>query len=521
MKWDRWILVSAVAAGALLRLPSLDVRPMHTDEAVHAVKFGTLLESGSYRYDKNEYHGPTLNYLTLVPARLSGARNLSETTETTLRIVPVVFGIALLLFLPLFKDLGKKTVAAAAFLTSCSPAMVFYSRYYIQEMILVTFTFGLIVAGYRLITGGGAVWAVAAGICAGLMHATKETWIISIGAMGIALIATFLICRGKGQPKGSFRYRYLLLALLTGAAVSVTLFSSFFTHWQGVTDSLLAYKTYFERAGESSRHGHPWYYFLQLLGWSGSGDGIVWTEAGILILALAGMWNAIRRTNERQPGERCLIIFLGFYGVLLFVILSVLPYKTPWLIVSALQPLIVVAGAGIAAVLAWLKERKAPRWGMLAVCALVAHLAWQSYLGSFKYYDDPTNPYVYSHPTSDVKRVAGAVLEVAKRSPEGMSMPVQVVYPDDEYWPLPWYLRSLRNVGWWRKITADFVPTPVILISPEDEPALLEKLFKQPAPGKTPLYVSLFEKPVYIRPGKEIRGYVMSDLNTTYLKIEK
>jgi uncharacterized protein (TIGR03663 family) len=512
MKWERWIFVGALAAGALLRLPLLDMRPMHTDEAVHAVKFGTLLESGVYRYDKNEYHGPTLNYLTLVPAWLSGARNLSETTETTLRIVPVMFGISLLLFLLLFKDLDRKTVATAALLTACSPAMVFYSRYYIQEMLLVWFSFGLIVAGYRLITGGRAIWAVAAGVCVGFMHATKETWIISVGAMGIALFTTLLICHPEGQPKGFLTYRHLLLALVSGVVVSVTLYSSFFTHWQGVADSLVTYKTYFERAAESSRHGHPWYYFLQVLGWWKSGEGPVWTEGGILVLALIGMVDSLKKTNGREPGERRLIIFFGLYALLMFVILSALPYKTPWLIVSALQPLIVVAGAGMAAVMEWLKERQTLRWGILAVYALVAHLAWQAYLGNYKYYDDPTNPYVYSHPTGDVKLVAQAVLEAAKKSPEKMSMPVQVVYPDDEYWPLPWYLRSLRNIGWWRTITDDFVPTPVILISPEVEPALVEKLFKRPAAGPIPLYVSLFEKPLYVRPGKEIRGYVTLDL---------
>jgi predicted membrane-bound mannosyltransferase len=40
------------------------LRPMHTDEAVDAIKFGALLEKGSYIYDPAEYHGPTLNYFT-------------------------------------------------------------------------------------------------------------------------------------------------------------------------------------------------------------------------------------------------------------------------------------------------------------------------------------------------------------------------------------------------------------------------------------------------------------------------
>jgi hypothetical protein len=43
---------------------------MHGDEAVPADKFGRLPEEHYYEYDTYDYHGPTLNYLTLVPARL-------------------------------------------------------------------------------------------------------------------------------------------------------------------------------------------------------------------------------------------------------------------------------------------------------------------------------------------------------------------------------------------------------------------------------------------------------------------
>ncbi|MCB0293433.1 MAG: hypothetical protein KDH97_24480, partial [Calditrichaeota bacterium] len=62
-----WLIL---ALALLLRLPGLERRPMHTDEAVHAVKFGALLEEGFYEYDPFEYHGPTLNYFTLIPAWL-------------------------------------------------------------------------------------------------------------------------------------------------------------------------------------------------------------------------------------------------------------------------------------------------------------------------------------------------------------------------------------------------------------------------------------------------------------------
>jgi predicted membrane-bound mannosyltransferase len=41
------------------------IRPVHTDEAVHSIKFKGLWEDGKYRYDPDEYHGPTLYYATL------------------------------------------------------------------------------------------------------------------------------------------------------------------------------------------------------------------------------------------------------------------------------------------------------------------------------------------------------------------------------------------------------------------------------------------------------------------------
>ena len=184
------VLILAVAVAALaLRLPRLSQRPMHGDEAIHAYKFGDLLESGTYEYDTYDYHGPTLNYLTLIPAWLSSAKTLIQVNEFTLRIVPVVCGTLLVVMLLLISDgLGTKASVYAAILTAISPAMVFYSRYYIQEMLLVCFTFGAIVSGYRYSKSRHILWAILTGIFLGLMHATKETCIITYAAMLMSLV---------------------------------------------------------------------------------------------------------------------------------------------------------------------------------------------------------------------------------------------------------------------------------------------------------------------------------------------
>jgi len=124
MKWMPilFLLILAVALG--LRLPKLADRPMHHDEANQAYRFGALLETGTYEYDSDDHHGPTLYYLTLPIAWLTGADTFAETSETTYRILPVLFGMLLIFCMPLLRSgLGGIALLTAALLAAVSPAM--------------------------------------------------------------------------------------------------------------------------------------------------------------------------------------------------------------------------------------------------------------------------------------------------------------------------------------------------------------------------------------------------------------
>ena len=111
------LILGALALALALRLAQAGARPMHHDEANQAVKFGVLLETGHYDYDRTDHHGPTLYYLTLPFAWLRGQATLASLDERTIRLVPAVFGAGLILLLPfLASALGRPAIAAAALL---------------------------------------------------------------------------------------------------------------------------------------------------------------------------------------------------------------------------------------------------------------------------------------------------------------------------------------------------------------------------------------------------------------------
>jgi len=538
------LILAATIVALALRLPRLAQRPMHGDEAVHAIKFGDLLEGGIYEYDPDEYHGPTLNYLTLIPARLASAEKLTEVSEFTLRIVPVFFGALLVLLLLLMVDgLGADAAVYAAVLTAISLAMVFYSRYYIHEMLLVCFAFGAIVFGYRYTRSKKITWALLTGMSLGLMHATKETCIIAFGSMLLALLLMLLMQRPKGaliNAAKAVKPSHLIAGLAAGVIVSILFYSSFLTNPRGILDSIRTYTTYFDRAGGNSLHIYPWYYYLKMLIYSRYDDGPIWTEALIVLLAVVGFIAAMTRKGlqdirhktqdtrhkTRDTGLESgvwslvsgvnvhLLRFIGFYTLVLTVVYSVIPYKTPWCMLGFLHGMILLAGVG-AVVLVKLMPNVLPR---LIILLLLfggsVHLFWHSYLSNYKFYADSRNPYVYAHPTIEVFTIVEKIEEYASVHEDGYDIPIDVICPQDDYWPLPWYLRSFKRARWLNEVVNDAPSAPLIIASPDVEAALTNKLYVLTPLQKRQMYLYLFDKPYYVwlRPQVKLLGFVRKDL---------
>lgn len=466
-------------AGFLFRVPRLDLRPLHADEAVHAVKLGELLQTGTYIYNPHEYHGPTLYYFTIPLMRALGVHNLAQIgSQWTLLIIPVIFGSLLIIAPLLLKDaLGWRACTIAALLTAISPAMTFYSRYYIQEMLLVLFAFLTIACAYRMFASAARaryIWCVLLAACAGLTLATKETSLLLFGtALAAAVLsarprATLQLLRSRTAP--------ILAAALLALAIFALLITNFFRNSHALADAAGSVINYVSRAitGDSSTHGsdahrQPWYFYIQRLAWFREHPAFMWSEGIILVLGLIGVAFAPR--NTPSPFVR----FLAIYTAALTIIYSVIPYKTPWNALPFLHGWILLAGIGFIAFHDALPNR-ALRQALSGLFVIgIIQLGWQAYRTNFRFPADTRNPYVYAGTSTDLVNLAQQVEKAAAVSGEKHSLRVQVAAAKSDYWPLPWYLRHFPNTGYWSEVP-ELADAAVIISSPELEDQLAPKL---------------------------------------------
>lgn len=500
-----------LAFGFWFRIYALQLRPMHTDEAVHAAKFGALLDDGFYAYDPNEYHGPTLNYFTRIIAFLRGQASYIQIDEKTLRLVPAVFGILLMLTPLLFFDgIGLRAAFISVALLALSPLFVFYSRYYIQETPLVCFTAAFLGGLWRYWRTGRVRWMILAGVCAGLMAATKETYILTVAAFVLSLLITL---KWVGFPsQASIRRRDGLLGLLLALLVYGAFYSSFGSNLRGIADSFSTYLNWMKHSASNNIHAHPWYWYFKLLTWNEFTERVVWNEDGIVVAALFGIAAAFRRSginHTRNP----FCVLLAFFTLLLTAFYCLIPYKTPWCVLSFVYGMVLLGGFAADTLLKTAEAgwSRTFIWLVFVVIGLISPVI-QTVLLNTAYCASPGNPWVYAHTSRDIFTIEQTVRQAAAASPEGKAMPVQVVAPGHDYWPLPWYLRDFSAVAYTNAVDSNLPKPSLVLYNAQLEQDVLRGLYR-PKPGfDRGLYVPLFRKSVELRPAVQWGGAIAFSL---------
>jgi uncharacterized protein (TIGR03663 family) len=428
VRWSIFALLFLLALA--VRLPHLDQRPMHTDEAVNAYITGDLLAGRAFQYDPHDRHGPALFAVALPVARALGARNFADLSETELRLTPVILGsLTVLLFGAAVELFGFIACLVAALLFAVGPLSVYYNRYFIHETLLVAATLGLMIAGWRAWRGNSLGWAAAAGLCAALQVTCKETAAIQLFALALALAVGWFLPLRERRPTAK------VMAVAAGVFVLgvVLLFTWFGRNWHVFTDLTQAVPRFAARAGGEG-HQKPFGYYFHLI------DPMM----VLFIVAAAGVYGAIcdAVAHVRKPN-----VLVVIYGAIVFLIYSAIPYKTPWLALNIWLPLALACGLGVTAFWEQMKTAGA-RWFIgIAGAFLLAILGAQTKLLAFDLPADAKNPLAYAHTVDDLLRLPPRLQQLAAQA-HLASPRIAVVAADP--WPLPWYLRKFNSVGYWQ-----------------------------------------------------------------------
>ncbi len=478
----------------MLRLYDLNLVPLHHDEGVNGNFLVRLVREGAYTYDPANYHGPTLYYFAAVIPWIakvlfgaSGRDNYGLTTFT-IRLIPVLFGLATigLIFL-LRRRLGTVTVLAAGLMLAVSPGAVYLSRYFIHETLFVFFTLGIVVAIVRFYDDRNSAYLIPAAASAALLFATKETAMISVAVLIIALVAMWIYMWviGDSTKEGSVSERLsvlidemggkpgfvvnILIALTVFVALYLLFYSSFFTNYKGINDSLQTFAIWKKTGNEA--HVHP---AEQYVIW------LVRQESPLLFLGAIGAAIAVLRPKNS------LALFCALWSFGLIAAYSLIPYKTPWLVLNFIVPLALIAGYAIQAI--YELDRRRLRLAAAVLLLAVGVAVYQSINLNFKNYDndDEKNVYVYAHTKRGTLNLVNEVERIAKES-SGNTTGISIVSPD--YWPLPWYFRNFTRVGYYGRMAAASEPLIIANENQKDEvDTNFGHLYQQvpgPDPGET------------------------------------
>jgi uncharacterized protein (TIGR03663 family) len=519
---ERTWLVACVAillVGAFLRLYDLNLVPLHHDEGVNGNFLVRLVRDGAYRYDPRNYHGPTLYYFAAIfpwILRLLFGPNAQDKyglSTIAIRCIPALFGVATIwLVLTLRRRLGTIATLSAALLLAISPGAIYLSRYFIHETLFVFFTLGIVVASLKYFEDPQAVYLILVALSAALLFATKETAMISAAVLVIALIVTWAYrtflersfgeVSGKKKKKGrgySGRYGglhdfvaraggssslaiWVLVALIIFIAVNVLFYSSFFTNFpQGVYDSLKTFE-FWTKTGKEA-HVHP---FATYVWW------LLLQESPLLILGALGATLAVLKPAKSFP------LFSALWSFGLIAAYSLIAYKTPWLSLNFVLPLALISGFTFE----WFYEElgkwdvdKTTRRCILAGILLLAigplpgvarafdqkeiHTktfipGYQTIDLNFINYDNDNRyyVYVYAHTRRETLKLVDEINRLAERTHQGTETGITMVSPD--YWPLPWYLRDYKRVGYFGDMTPSNEP---IIIAKQEQAAEVQATF--------------------------------------------
>lgn len=454
-KKNRYILLflTIIILATALRFYTLDDRVFHHDEGVHGYLTYKLFKHGNYHYDPT-YHGPFLYYTTAAIFHLFGDSNF------TARLLPAIAGVLLVaLIYPLRGWLGDLGALLAAAMLAISPSFLYYSRFFRNDIYIALFSLVFVISAVKYIKYKDD-WHRLTYVCTGAMAGslavcTKENAYIIAGFF-------FLFVLGYLVTKKEINAHTAIDASLF-ALISFAVFAIFYTNFLTDPGALFSVIpdaiSHWAEMHRIERIGGHWSFYLPIL---------VRYELLITVFAFAGGVYYLKKRN-------IFMIFLLYWGVASLITYSYLQEKVPWLVLHILLPFALIAGAYLGELLPSLpqKPRNAETAIMVAVVIMAGLFIQQSIYINYcentasdeiMVHGIPVHGLIYVQTTAEVLDVVDFV---DQRVRDDSDTSILIAAPENDYWPLPWYMRNYGACGYMHSVPER--SSANIIIIPEEE----------------------------------------------------
>jgi hypothetical protein len=368
---------------------------------------------------------------------------------------------------------GVAWLAGLAF--AISPAYVFYNRYSIHETWLVFFLILFFWSLCRLSAQRDklATWTLVLSVAG--MVLTKDTYIIHLFAALLAGIFA-LVTAPRAQGRSLRFWHHLdrsafLGSGLVGVALIVFLYSGNFLNFAGLRGLVETFTPWTKTGIEAAGHGKPEYDLFTLIP---NGLAAIAPFAKLRAFRLNWYWIKLFTVYEWFAlagvvlsliyfftGRRALR-FLTVYAWLTLIAYSLIPYKTPWCIISIAWPFFFLGAAGLVCI-----SRVVGPVPVVAVAAgLLGHDAWCMFRLNFIEYDNPRQMYAYVQTYRDYGAFVKPILDEITLHPQ-LKTQLKGEILLSSYFPIPWVLGDIPHIGyydkessWPKRLDADFIAAP-------------------------------------------------------------
>ncbi len=409
-KWTILFLFFILVA-FFTRFYMLDYRPLYHDEGVIWYYFEQKIIHGEPFYYAPSAHGFTPFYLTSIPLFFGD-------TVFNFRFVTALFGSLIVAILWLFrKIIGDRATLILSFLIAVSPSLIYYSKFGGFAFMLINFiTLFMLYFGIKYYNTHQNKWLYAIFILFALGITSHEIILIPFLIFGISFIIHNIVKGDMSLFKGR-NLIHLILAFCVCVLLIIFIMTNAFSNFDNL--SKITIDAFLSRTSEGNR-GDLLYFILIFLP-----------------IEFVGFVGVLLYLIFFKKDKLNLFFLFWCFGTIL--ILSVFPYKTPWMFTIALLPIFILAGIGFDLFIKWCEKDKYKKiFCFFILGVFLISILFSNFIINYMFVNGKAeiNPLNYSGPTDDFYRLLG---DINKLSLDSNS---KILFAFNSHWPLNYYLKD-------------------------------------------------------------------------------